>query len=304
MHIGTRSHLRSIIRRTPLFEPLRQLRLIYRYKIIPTWFRGVRRYGFKVRGTIRLSPDSIERFHIIRRYMLLNRYRLARHGELADIEIYWAFGAEQVDSEYINTTAINARCLNTKKSYVDEVHREVFGYCLAVDPTTFSGAAFAKTDENATHDGQIVQLPIANPNPDRCYQILVDNIVDDVLRQDIRTVIVEDEIPVVTLVYRKQLLDGTIGGRESMRTEVRDPEEVFSIEEISKLIRFARAMGLDWGEFDVLRDKPTGRIFVVDVNRAVGGLPTPWETTDIGAYWRQLELAANAFDRAFLKSRI
>ena len=37
---------------------------------------------------------------------------------------------------------------------------DVFGYALDVDPTTYTGRIVKKLDENATHDGEVVDGPI------------------------------------------------------------------------------------------------------------------------------------------------
>ena len=50
-------------------------------------------------------------------------------------------------------------------------------------------------------------------------------------------------------------------------TVPRAPYELFSIAEQALLLGFARAMDLDYGELDVLRDEPSGLIYVVDANR-------------------------------------
>jgi hypothetical protein len=47
----------------------------------------------------------------------------------------------------------------------------------------------------------------------------------------------------------------------------RTPDELFSVEEQQLLLRFAAALPMDYGELDVLRDEPTGLIYVVDANR-------------------------------------
>jgi glutathione synthase/RimK-type ligase-like ATP-grasp enzyme len=51
------------------------------------------------------------------------------------------------------------------------------------------------------------------------------------------------------------------------------PQDVFSDLEIAQLSAFAHAMRLDWGGLDVLRDRPSGRLYVVDVNKTDMGPP-------------------------------
>ena len=75
-------------------------------------------------------------------------------------------------------------------------------------------------------------------------------------------VIYGDEIPCIFLKYRP--LDIRFMNK-SPRVALALAEDVFSPDEMEKLIRVARALGIDFGEFDVLRDKDK-RIYVVDAN--------------------------------------
>ena len=79
----------------------------------------------------------------------------------------------------------------------------------------------------------------------------------------IRVPVVGRVVPVTMLKWRREpnWFMGTA------MTEPRRPEEVFSAEEIQLVLRFAAAIGMDYGELDVLRDVHDGRIYVVDANR-------------------------------------
>jgi hypothetical protein len=46
-----------------------------------------------------------------------------------------------------------------------------------------------------------------------------------------------------------------------------DPKKLFSADEIEKIGVFAREMKLDWGGLDILRDRASGRLYIVDVNK-------------------------------------
>ena len=46
-----------------------------------------------------------------------------------------------------------------------------------------------------------------------------------------------------------------------------DPADIYSAEELALIAAFATRMGMDWGGLDVLRDQPSGRIYIVDVNK-------------------------------------
>ena len=47
--------------------------------------------------------------------------------------------------------------------------------------------------------------------------------------------------------------------------------EMLGRAEIAQIERFCQAMQLDWGGLDVLRERETGRLYVVDVNKTDTG---------------------------------
>jgi hypothetical protein len=158
--------------------------------------------------------------------------------------------------------AINVRCLDVSKSRVNEEWERVAGYPLAVDPLVTSGSIVVKPEENARHAGVIVEGPIERRRRGHVYQRLVDCRVGDQIVQ-LRAVIIG---PHIALAYEKfrpypNWFTGT------QKTIPRKPDELFSTTEQQTLLGFAAAMGLDYGELDVLRDQHSGLIYVVDANR-------------------------------------
>ena len=55
--------------------------------------------------------------------------------------------------------------------------------------------------------------------------------------------------------------------------KVVETHTVLTAAEQAQLAAFARAMQLDWGGLDVLRDNKDGRLYVVDVNKTDMGPP-------------------------------
>jgi hypothetical protein len=158
--------------------------------------------------------------------------------------------------------AINVRCRDISKSRVAAVWGEVAGYPLALDPLTTVGPLVEKPEENARHGGRILEGPLARRRKGYAYQRLVDCRIDGKIHQ-LRVVVTG---PRLALAYEKwrpepEWFSGT---RISIPHA---PAELFSDEERGLLLRFAAAMDLDYGELDVLRDEPTGKIYVVDCNR-------------------------------------
>lgn len=158
--------------------------------------------------------------------------------------------------------ALNGGAVDISKSRVMRVFEEVFGYGLEVDPRTYAGPIVAKGEQNAAYDGSVVEGPIDNPLPNTVYQVAVDNTQDDGTVEDLRSVVVGSAIPIV---FRKHRPITNRFSNDNTHVEIVEAAEVFSEEERALIIKFARAFGVDLGELDVLRDRKTGRIYIVDV---------------------------------------
>ncbi|MGF9764980.1 hypothetical protein AAII07_59015 [Microvirga sp. 0TCS3.31] len=164
---------------------------------------------------------------------------------------------------------LNSGCRDISKEAVNRTFEVVFGYGFHVDPETHAGMLVDKADENFAHDGRIVQGPLV-PAPGRVYQRVIDNHVDKRTVMDIRTPVIGNTIPFVYLKYRPT--ENRFGNRNT-RVERCPTQDMFSAEEVSRIISFSRAMGLDYGELDILRDRTDGRIYIVDVNKTASGPP-------------------------------
>lgn len=161
------------------------------------------------------------------------------------------------------TPTVNRACTDVSKGHVAAVFERVFGYALAVDPTTHEGRIVEKSESNSAHDGRILDGPLAPGDvaPGKVYQRFVEA-TTGTAAVDFRTALIDGQIPVVIEKHRP----------EARRFEnfqnhfvVHDPASVYSDDEREKLTALARALGLDFGEMDVLRDAD-GRLYVVDVN--------------------------------------
>jgi hypothetical protein len=157
---------------------------------------------------------------------------------------------------------VNGRCLDISKNTVDRLWAEVAGYSISVDPLTFEGQYVIKPDENGKRGGRVVTGPLQRLEEGMVYQRLVDTRVGDRVLQ-IRPVIIDGSI---VLVYEKwrTFPDYFKGAELTIPKSVGD---FFSDDEADQLQRFAAAIGLDYGELDVVREALDGRIYVVDANR-------------------------------------
>lgn len=194
------------------------------------------------------------------------------------------------------STALNGRCTDISKSRVAEVFARTFGYDLAVNPLTHCGPMVEKSDDNAAHDGRIVNGPIAATRPGCVYHRLVDNITDDGQIEDLRACVIGDEIP---FVYRKRRpLNMRFQGFAPDISHC-SADEAFTQEEQSRIVAFAKEMGIDIGELDTLRNHTDGRLYIVDANKTPASPAASYFS--LGAIIC-MHRAAAAFRRQFLSS--
>lgn len=174
---------------------------------------------------------------------------------------------------------VNGRSVDISKRAVNAAFEAVFGYALGVDPTRHEGDIVVKSNLNSVHDGHMVRGPIASSGvrAENAYQRAIDNTVpgrDAVV--DYRVPVYGNRIPLVYLKYRP------LGARfpnKSVRAVIRESADVFSESEAEKILQVAQRMGIDYAEFDVLRDKD-GRIYVIDANTAPWGPPVGLSAPD------------------------
>jgi len=214
------------------------------------------------------APDRPRPWYLIWAAAAWNGVRIARSPEEATASFYFEDATAARPPRPLHLRAFNYGCADITKSRVAEVFAQVFGYPLAVDPTLGLGLAVEKGEANGVHDGRLIWRP-ARARPGRTYQRLIDN-VEDGQAVDLRTPIVGGR-PVVVFVKRRPVQDRFANHNASV--SLARPRDVFSAAEIARLGEFARAMALDWGGLDVLRDRPTGRLYVVDVNKTDMGPP-------------------------------
>ncbi|HKK09711.1 MAG TPA: hypothetical protein VJ939_02690 [Bacteroidales bacterium] len=168
---------------------------------------------------------------------------------------------------------LNGEATNISKDLVDLAHLKAFGYATVVDPKSYHGKCVKKSNENAAHDGMVVECPVQHPEKGVIYQKLINNLTDDHFAEDIRVPVIGDEIPHVYLKYKP--LDRRFANfRETERdkpTQIKKTHDILSDSEINSILNLANAMHLDFGEMDALRNRDDGKIYVVDVNNTPTG---------------------------------
>lgn len=208
------------------------------------------------------SPVRPRPWYLVWSAMAWTGIRLAATPERADI----AFAFEDVTWSSADgasgRAAINAGCADVSKSRVAEVFEAVFGYPLALDPEHWTGPAVEKAEANGTHDGAIISCPTPR-RPGRHYQRLIDT-SDGAFAYDLRTSCVGGR-PVAVWIKRKA--EDARFSIHNLEATLHDPRTVFSGPERVQIETFLGAMGVDWAGLDILRDRQSGRIYIVDVNK-------------------------------------
>lgn len=169
---------------------------------------------------------------------------------------------------FTDRPALNYRCDDISKSHVADIFKRIFGYDLAVQPSSHHRPMVRKSEHNGAHDGAIIQGP-APAEKGWVYQRVIDN-VDGENVLDLRCPTVGGTIPHIYL--KRRPVDQRFANLNTS-CALAKTDDWLSVDEQEKIRQFCAAMNLDWGGIDVLRDKADGRIYVVDVNKTDMGPP-------------------------------
>lgn len=243
------------------------------YLVVESWRLRVSRSGPK----IWFEPDRPRPWYFIWSVLHAAGARVAETPDAADAIFVFD------DSTTCGTVprsagglTINRECQSIAKSHVAAVFEQCFGYSLSIDPRTWTGPMVEKSEMNGAHDGRIVQGPCPS-RPGHVYQRVIDNTVAGDRVEDLRCTIVDGQIPLV-LRKRRRVENRFSNSNDDIGWT--EADAVFTPDEQALLGRFARAMKLDWGGIDVLRDNRDGRIYVVDVNKTDLGPPVAMRLRD------------------------
>ncbi len=238
-----------------------------------SYYLFVRAHGLWTRVTRRAGPRLFFAPHQPRPWYILwaatvwGGMRFARSAENADAAIYFEDRTQATPPPAPLARAFNFAVGDVSKSEVARVMEQAFGYPLALDPTTHIGEAVEKGEGNGLHDGHLVHCPTA-AQPGKAYQRVVKTEAEDGWAYDLRTVCIGRK-PIV--VFLKQKPAAARFSIQNTSVVVKTPSEIFSTAELAQIERFCDVMQLDWGGLDVLRERESGRLYVVDVNKTDTG---------------------------------
>ncbi|MEL6324765.1 MAG: hypothetical protein AAFQ84_11115 [Pseudomonadota bacterium] len=268
------------------------------YFFTQSW-RIWRRLSGHKRPSIAFVPDKPRPWYFIWPVLQVAGARIVSDAASADIVFQFDDATVSQHAAPLTNdavTLVNFECQDISKSIIADTFALAAGYDLAVDPRTFDGPMVEKSEANAAHDGRIIYGPM-EPVPGKTYQRLIDNEIEGGLVEDLRTCIVGGE---PTVVFRKRRRLERRFLNENTEVLLDQPKSVFSSEELDIIRRFAAALGLDWGGVDVLRDRHSGQIHIVDANKTDMGPPV---ALPLGGKLRATRRMAKAFELAFTPRR-
>lgn len=248
-----------------------QLQSIVVYPDFPskktTIFKIANHLGFRITNKLIRNPKLVIYFEDI------------THGATASLK------------QHYSTYCLNEKCIDISKRRVDQVHLNVFGYNTFIDPREFVGKAVQKSDVNALHDGKIITCPLAEVEANSVYQILLDNQVDENYVVDFRVPVMRSSIP---FFYKKFKTHAVRFTNEVSYATLHQTNEEFSDEEQKLIISFAREMGVDFCELDIIRHR-NGKLYIIDVNKTPYGPPSGLKEKGLA-----VTLLSEAFRKEFL----
>ncbi len=248
--------------------------------------------------TIAFTPERARPWYLIWAVARGAGAKLAKDSSQADVVMHFEDATYSPNAQppklKRGAHLINFGCVDVSKTTVARAFAAAFGYPLALDSASHVGPAVEKSEINAAHDGRIVQCP-TQAMPGRVYQRVIDNRGADLdLIDDLRTCTVGGKA-VCVFIKRRPVTKRFINTNTDV--SLRSPEEIFTAAELGQISAFTRAIGLDWGGIDVLRDKADGRLYIVDANKTDMGPPITLNLPDKLKATRMLADAFRAYAR-------
>ena len=241
-----------------IFEVAVWLLFYFCLQLRAVWIAASRR----VAPTIAFTPDIPRPWYLVRSAAAWRGMRLVEEAKADAVMFFEDATWSAAPSFPAHAAVFNFACLDISKSRVADIFETVFGYPLAIDPQTHRGPAVAKSEVNSLHDGRVVECP-CDPLPGLVYQRLIDT-SDGASLCDLRTPCVGGR-PVLVLEKRRPA--NKLFSVHNRRVRLLSPDNVFSSAELTSIGAFCGMFGLDWGSLDILRDRISGRIYIVDVNK-------------------------------------
>jgi hypothetical protein len=205
-------------------------------------------------------------------------------SEPYDIVFHWNYKNTLTENDIkwmknINVPIINKDVVNVQKDYLQEQFKRIFGYDIYIDPTCHYGTCIKKTTQQAVHGARIVHCPISKSNVDKRrpvskdgvtftfkYEKFIDTRYDLDILHEVRIPVTNHTIEFVYVKFLGVKSAFHPQKEDYFVVKVDDPLNWMTIKEKQKIELLSRVMGLDFGEFDMLRDNSTGKLYICDMN--------------------------------------
>jgi len=152
--------------------------------------------------------------------------------------------------------------IDVSKHALERAFESVFGRALKVDPATFEGKAIEKSDENASHDGVIVQCPM-QPTPGKTYERVIEDGSDPIQQW---RVCVMGGTPVCVNASSNAMTNRF--NPQSEKGQILPIEEVLTPQETIQTTALCKELQMDYCDLDMLRDREE-KMWIINAN------PTP-----------------------------
>lgn len=193
------------------------------------------------------------------------QHRIHRIQQLTGWEpkpFYWQ------DKTFCNYTdkgeGINRYCRDIRKSTVDKAFTKVFGYSSFADPGG-TGKAVIKSEKNWSKDGRIVELPYELKEGEVC-QRLIDTWNGEAF-VEYRALIINGMVRGFMKKTKPNRFDSAGCKMEYLRGD--GESLLLQIWRTYNIEKFAKQIGMDYGEIDLLCDGETP--YLIDANKTPGG---------------------------------
>ncbi len=219
--------------------------------------------------TILFYPDKPLPTYLIYQVVHYLGYRMTINiNQKSDLVVAWqdrTFREHWPPLNEINARqpVLNLFCTDISKTKVEQAHLAVFGFGLKIDPLTYTKICIRKSDQNAAHDGKMVQCPIKTIEPGFVYQRVINNEFQPGMVQDIRLTVMQGKVVFCFLSNRPMAQRFDDFETEAIFVE---SEDILSEKEIKQIFDICNAMHLDLGVLDAVRDQDSGKLYVLDVN--------------------------------------
>lgn len=190
---------------------------------------------------------------------------------------------------------VNLGATDISKTTVARAHEDAFDYPLLIDPLEHRGPAVEKPEGNGLRQARIVECP-TEPVPGFTYQRLVDNRLDEDWTEDLRPVVVGNEI--VCLIRKVRQIEARLGQPVGgpTRPSLHEPTDYLTGDEIGRILDITTNLGADYCEVDCVRDRASSLLYAVDVNTT----PAMFDRLAPETRERMIAIEARAFAKAYL----